>query len=96
MVVAEVQRFALFRAGARKARTVLGHVLGKHDLRLVFAGEAHHRRALAWLHRLGDVALSYTDASSFALMEELGLTTALGFDNDFRLAGFRLVADEGW
>ena len=42
---------------------------------------------------MADQAISYDDATSFAIMARLGLSIALGFDNDFRLAGFQLAID---
>ena len=44
----------------------------------------------AWIDRLADHAISYTDAVSFAVMEAARCRTALSFDNDFPLAGFSL------
>ncbi len=38
-----------------------------------------------------DKRFSYTDASSFAVMERLGIGTAFGFDRDFAQYGFRLI-----
>jgi len=49
---------------------------------------AHHRAARAWLARLGDQRITYTDAVSFAVMTALGCRAALTFDSDFAVAGF--------
>jgi predicted nucleic acid-binding protein len=38
-----------------------------------------------------DKRFSYTDATSFAVMERLGLRTAFAFDPHFRQYGFRVV-----
>jgi predicted nucleic acid-binding protein len=42
----------------------------------------------AWLDRLANHAITYTDAVSFAVMEALRCTAALTFDHDFLAAGF--------
>ena len=45
-------------------------------------------RALAWLQRFADRALSMTDAVSFAVMEARGIREAFTFDRAFEDAGF--------
>ena len=42
-----------------------------------------------------DKGFSYTDATSFAVMERLGLRTAFAFDPHFRQYGFRVVGLSG-
>jgi predicted nucleic acid-binding protein len=42
------------------------------------------------LTKLSDQRLSYTDAVSFAVMEERGCAAAMSFDADFAVAGFAL------
>lgn len=44
--------------------------------------------ALAWLRRHDERAYSFVDATSFVLMQNLGLHEALAFDGDFSAAGF--------
>ena len=44
--------------------------------------------ALSWLRRHDERAYSFVDATSFALMREMGITEALAFDGDFAAAGF--------
>lgn len=48
-------------------------------------------RARAILARYTDKTFTYTDATSFAVMERLGLKTAFAFDAHFRQYGFHLV-----
>lgn len=90
LVLAEVHRFLLFRAGARAAARALGRLESSERVTIEFATVAHHRAARAWLDRLADHAISYTDAVSFAVMEATRCRTALSFDHDFLLAGFSL------
>lgn len=88
LVLAEVHRLLLFRAGARAATAALARIEESGHVRIEFATEPHHRRARAWLDRLANQAITYTDAVSFAVMEHLRCTTALTFDHDFLVAGF--------
>jgi predicted nucleic acid-binding protein len=57
-------------------------------LSIEFATAIHHRAARAWLDRLPDQRISYTDAVSFAVMEAARCAEVLSFDHDFVLAGF--------
>lgn len=49
--------------------------------------------ARAILRRYRDKTFSYTDATSFAVMERLGLRDAFSFDSDFSQYGFRTLPD---
>jgi predicted nucleic acid-binding protein len=90
LVLAEVHRLLLFRAGIRPAAAALEQIDLSPSVKVEHADEEIHRQARAWLGRLGDQILSYTDASSFALMKSLRCDTALSFDRDFEVAGFAL------
>ena len=88
LVVAEVHRLLLFRAGIRPAAAVLAKIDESRLVRLVFPAGVHHRSARAWLARLNDQVLSYTDAMSFAVMQSESCRVALTFDRHFWIAGF--------
>ena len=60
------------------------------NARLEFVTVGHHRVACDWLRRLGDQALTYTDATSFAVMAARRCRFVLGFDHHFEIAGFEL------
>jgi predicted nucleic acid-binding protein len=45
-----------------------------------------------WIHRIADQRFSLTDAVTFELMRRERLTEAFAFDDDFRVAGYRLLA----
>ena len=53
--------------------------------------EDDESRARAILTQYTDKTFSYTDATSFAMMERLGLKTAFAFDPHFRQYGFQVV-----
>jgi predicted nucleic acid-binding protein len=90
LVLAEVHRLLLFRAGPRPAAAALARVDASALLTITFTTEAHHHAARAWLAKLADQRISYTDATSFAVMEAHKCRTAMAFDHDFWLAGFEL------
>ena len=48
------------------------------------------RSPLAFLDRLADQPVTYTDAMSFAVMKALRFTIALTFDRHFAMAGFTM------
>ena len=52
---------------------------------------ADEKRAKEIIARYKDKTFSYTDATSFALMERLGLEAAFAFDAHFRQYGFSLL-----
>jgi len=50
--------------------------------------EGTEAEAWAWLRRHDERVYSFVDATSFAMMRNLGLIEALAFDGDFSAAGF--------
>jgi predicted nucleic acid-binding protein len=91
LVVAEVHRLVLHRVGIRAAAAVLGSIDGSAHLRLVFPDSAHHQVAREWLQKLSDQIITYTDATSFAIMTAEHCSAALSFDRDFIVAGFEVL-----
>jgi len=51
LVLAEVHRFILFRAGIQPAAQALGRIEASQLVAIEFATSAHHQRARAWLER---------------------------------------------
>ncbi|MEW6430296.1 MAG: PIN domain-containing protein [Myxococcota bacterium] len=90
LVLAEVQRLLLFRAGARAAAAALARLSTSPSLDLLFPDLAIHREAQAYLAKYADQAFTYTDAASFALMKAHRCDAALTFDRHFLVAGFTL------
>ncbi|HKB24922.1 MAG TPA: PIN domain-containing protein [Methylomirabilota bacterium] len=89
LIVAEVHRVLRTRVGARAALRVLDRFEASPLTLVEFATGEHHRAARVWLERLADLAISYTDAVSFAVMEATRCAAALSFDRGFERAGFR-------
>ena len=88
LVVAETRRLLLFRGGPRVALHVLDRIHAHPRVTVEFVTSELHQRARAWLVRLANQAISYTDAISFALMEATRLDAVLTLDHDFIMAGF--------
>jgi predicted nucleic acid-binding protein len=93
LIIAEVHRFVLFQGGPRAAAFVLERIAASPRTEVVFATKAHHGRARWWLAKLADQRVSYTDAVSFALLEDRNCDAVMSFDADFTTAGFALRPD---
>lgn len=89
LVIAEVHRLTLCRAGFAAAARALERMDASAALTVHFTDAADHAKARAWIERLAPRPVSYTDATSFAVMEALRCTHVLGFDDDFVAAGFK-------
>ncbi len=86
-VVAESHALLLARLDASIARSwLLGNVWPIERLR-----EEDEARARAIIARYTDKTFTYVDATSFAVMERLGLKTAFAFDPHFRQYGFQVI-----
>jgi uncharacterized protein len=89
LIVAESHALLLARLGGAIARTwLLGNTWPIERV----TGE-DEERARAIIARYVDKTYSYTDATSFAVMERRGLKVAFAFDPHFRQHGFQLVDD---
>ena len=90
LVIAELHRLTLFRAGYEPALRALTRIDASSSLRVHFATSADHQAARHWLEQLAPRPITYTDAVSFAAIETTKCTHVLGFDEDFAAAGFEL------
>jgi predicted nucleic acid-binding protein len=88
LVLAEVHRLLLYRAGIRAAASAVDKITTSPSVTLVLATHDLHRRARAWLDKLDDQVITLTDAVSFAAMEDARCHAAVTFDRDFWIAGF--------
>ncbi|MDH7577550.1 MAG: PIN domain-containing protein [Bacillota bacterium] len=75
----------------RVAVQLAGELFGEKAARLVFVSPEHHRRALEIFKKYADQDFSYTDCTSFAVMEALGIKEALAFDTHFTFEKFGFV-----
>ena len=85
-VVAETHALLLARAGVRAAMAFL-HELRQSSIAVVRATEEDDERAFAILRLYDDKDFSLTDATSFAIMDRLGIRHAFTFDRHFAQYG---------
>lgn len=86
-LVAESHALVLSRLGADLARRwLLGNVWSVERVT-----EEDESRATAILGRYTDKSFSYTEATSFAVMERLGIKAAFAFDPHFHQYGFQML-----
>ena len=90
-VIGETYTFLSRAKGTRIAAAFADKIRASIALDCVFVPEETEARAFAWLERYEDQKLSYTDAVSFAAMEDLGLRKAFSFDRHFEAAGFARI-----
>lgn len=89
-VLAESHALVLSRLGSSQARKFLQSVLqGKVVVERV--SEIDEDRARGILFRYVDKTYTYTDSTSFAAMERLGIERAFTFDRHFAQYGFGMV-----
>ena len=92
LIIAEVFRLTLFRAGREPAVRALDRIEASASVTVHFATSDDHQAGRRWLERLAPQLVTYTDAVSFAVMSATKCTHVLGFDRDFEAAGFELWA----
>jgi predicted nucleic acid-binding protein len=90
-VVAESHALLLGRLGGEIARTWLL----RNSWPVERVTEEDETRAKAIVGRYTDKTFSFTDATSFAAMERLGLKTVFCFDPHFRQYGFQVLGLSG-
>lgn len=94
-VLAETHALLLNRIDRRIALRTVQRILAGTTT-VVRVGVEDEDRALDILTRYTDKDFSYTNATSFAVMERLGIGTAFTFDHHFGQYGFQaLTADPG-
>ena len=86
-IVAECHALSLFRLVADIARKwLLGNIWPVERVNV-----EDETKARVIIEQYTDKTFSYTDATSFAVMERLGIKTAFAFDPHFRQYGFLVV-----
>jgi predicted nucleic acid-binding protein len=92
-VLAELHALLLARVGRQRALTAILELLGGR-MGILRVGENEERRALEILQTYDDKDFTLVDATSFAVMERLGVTLAFTFDHHFVQFGFRALGLE--
>jgi uncharacterized protein len=88
LVLAETHSLLLYRAGIKAASIALAKIEACPLMRIEFAGLDHHQSAKGWIGKLQELPISYTDAVSFAVMENSGCLEVMSYDHHFSIAGF--------
>jgi uncharacterized protein len=88
LVIAEVHRLLLHRAGERAAMAVLERIESSGNVKILFEEGAHHLAAIKWMQQLAGIPVTYADAIGFSLMESECCKDFIGYDQHFCAAGF--------
>lgn len=89
-VLAEAYTLCRFRGGIEPVRRLAERVRESQTLRTLRVTETEYDRALDLMLSRADKKWSFTDCTSFVLMDSLGIGDAFGFDGNFVQAGFSL------
>jgi len=87
-VVDETVTLLLTRVGRPAAERFLDSVVKSRLVRLEMVGGDGFQKGVALFRHHPDKAWSFTDCTSFAVMERLHLTRAFAFDSHFEQCGF--------
>ena len=90
-VLAESLTIIRFRLGHAPAVRFGQAVFGSRLAELLSVDGATRDRAWEIFRRYEDKAFSFTDCTSFAVMERLGIKTAFAFDRHFAQYGFHVI-----
>lgn len=91
-LLAETHALILSRHGGNAARRFLSQFQGNQTI-VVRVLEEDEARAVAIIFRYQDKDFSYVDATSFAVMERLGIDEGFSFDRHFRQYGWRVLPE---
>ena len=89
-VVAETHALFLTRLSHQRAESFLRQIL-RSSTTIVRVSQRDEQQAQAIIFRYGDKSFSYTDASSFAVMERLRIGPAFTFDRNFAQYGLQVM-----
>ena len=87
-VLDETYTHLRLRANLGFVRGLVGLLGGSRSIVQLWVGEEDFKRALRLMLEREDKVWSFTDCTSFVLMESMGIRDAFTFDANFREAGF--------
>ena len=90
-VIDETLTLIRMRLGLRAAKVWWDQIAGSPRLRWEWVGAARAEKARGVFFRYRDKDYSFTDCTSFVVMQELKLKVALGTDRHFQQMGFQLL-----
>lgn len=88
----ETWTFLRNRVGHPAARNFVESLARSPRTRVLFVTEELEDVAVRWLFRHDERPYSFVDATSFAVMRELGIDKVMTFDSDFEAAGYRVLS----
>ncbi len=94
-ILAETHALCLNRLNRRLAMRVLAEIEHSQSTTIVRVSALDERQAHAILEEYDDKRYSYTDATSFAVMERLRIATSFAFDRHFAQYGFQVLSEQG-
>jgi hypothetical protein len=83
------------RAGSSMALRFLELIAGTTALDLEWIDAERFRRAEAYFRKHLDQAFSFTDCTSFVVMQQLRVSQVITSDEHFRIAGFEVLPEDG-
>ena len=92
-VLDETMTLLRSRRGLSAALAFADKVRTSGSVRVFWVDEPLFDKALGFFHKSDGSSWSFTDCTSFALMNELSIADAFAFDGHFREAGFRLCPE---
>lgn len=87
-ILAETHALLLAKADRRLARQALATIQASAATTIIRVSPADEQRAVSILDQYTDKSWSYTDCTSSAVMERLGIGTAFSFDRNFSQYGW--------
>lgn len=91
----ETWTFLRRRVGHHAAVNFLDSIEQSTRVKVAQVSEDLEHEAFRWLRRHDERAYSFVDATSFLLMKKMKIREALAFDEDFTVAGFRVLRADG-
>lgn len=87
-VLAEAYTLCRFRGGMEPFRKLVARIRGSPNLRMLRVTDTEYEGALELMLGREDKRWSFTDCTSFVLMESLAIRDAFAFDENYAQAGF--------
>lgn len=87
-VLDETLTLLRMRKGLRASRAFIDKILKSRSVIIVWVDEGIFRKALETFLKSEGKAWSFTDCTSFAIMEQLKIANSFTFDVNFKEAGF--------
>ncbi len=91
LVIAETYILIRRNMGHLQAMTYLDSIGTSPRITKIYSNNVLEESAIDILRRHQDQDFSYTDAVSFAIMEQYGIQKAFSFDQHFVTAGFNII-----